>query len=50
MDIYSKCSCPACALSNFAPHYFGFDGVECASMKGLLQSFKTKNFEMQKEI
>lgn len=50
MDIYSKGSYPACALSNFAPHHFVFDGVECASMEGLLQALKTKNFEMQKEI
>ena len=50
LDIYSHGKYPACALSNFAPHHFVFDGVECASMEGLLQAFKTKNFEMQKEI
>lgn len=50
MDIYSKAPYPACALSNFAAHHFVFDGVKCASMEGLLQAFKTKNVEMQKEI
>jgi len=38
MDIRS--GSPAGRLSNFSPHPFIFDGVECASMEGLLQSFK----------
>lgn len=50
MDIGSGKEYPANALSNFAPHPFVFDGVECNSCEGLLQSFKYKNFDMQKEI
>jgi predicted NAD-dependent protein-ADP-ribosyltransferase YbiA (DUF1768 family) len=50
MDIGSGKEYPSNALSNFAPHPFVFDGVECASMEGLLQSFKYSNPEMQKEI
>ena len=50
MDIGSGSGFPAAALSNFAPHPFIFDGVECASMEGLLQSFKFKDVEMQKEV
>lgn len=49
MDIGSKCKYPACALSNFAPHKFIFDGVECNSMEGLLQAFKSRNHEVQIE-
>lgn len=37
-------------LSNFRPYRFVLDGVECASMEGLLQSLKTKNINLQKEI
>ena len=50
MDIGSKCGYPASALSNFAPHPFIFDGVECCSMEGVLQSFKFSNPEMQKYV
>ena len=38
------------SLSNFRPYKFVLDGVECASMEGLLQSLKTKNIALQKEI
>ena len=38
MDIGSKAGYPASALSNFASHPFVFDGVECASMEGLVQA------------
>ena len=37
-------------LSNFQPYGFILDGVKCASMEGLLQSLKTKNVSLQKEI
>ncbi len=37
-------------LSNFSPYGFVLDGVECASMEGLLQSLKTKSVNLQKEI
>lgn len=50
MDIGSGKEYPANALSNFAPHPFIFDGVEVNSCEGLLQSFKFKNFEIQKEV
>lgn len=50
MDIGSQNKWPASALSNFAPHPFIIDGIECASMEGFLQSLKFKNPEMQKEV
>lgn len=50
MDIGSKCGYPASALSNFAPHPFIIDGIECASMEGFLQSLKFENPDMQKEV
>ncbi|CAL9989825.1 hypothetical protein VPHK567_0104 [Vibrio phage K567] len=50
MNIKSGAGYPASALSNFAPHSFTLDGVECASMEGFLQSLKFKNPEMQREV
>ena len=50
MDIGSGSGFPSAALSNFAPHPFVFDNVECNSMEGLLQSFKFSNPEIQKEV
>ena len=50
MDIGSGSGFPSAALSNFAPHPFVFDGVECNSMEGLLQSFKFSNPELQREV
>ena len=50
MDIGSGKTYPANALSNFAPHPFVVDGVECNSMEGFLQSLKFKNPEMQKHV
>lgn len=50
MDIGSKCGYPASALSNFAPHPFTIDGVDCASMEGFLQSLKFENVDMQREV
>ena len=50
MDIGSGAGYPAASLSNFAPHPFVFRGVECASMEGLLQSFKFASPEMQKYV
>ena len=50
MDIGSGSGFPSAALSNFAPHAFIIDGVECASMEGFLQSLKFSNPEMQKEV
>ena len=50
MDIGSGSGFPSATLSNFAPHPFIFDGIECNSMEGLLQSFKFSNPEMQREV
>lgn len=50
MDIGSKTKYPASALSNFSPHPFTIDGVQCASMEGFLQSLKFKNPDMQIEV
>ncbi len=50
MNIKSGKTYPSCALSNFAPHPFVIDEVECNSMEGFLQSLKFKNPEMQKEV
>lgn len=50
MDIGSKQGYPSSALSNFAPHKFVIDGVECNSMEGFLQSLKFSNPEMQKYV
>lgn len=50
MDIGSKGKYPSNALSNFAPHPFVFDGVECNSMEGFLQSLKFKPVPMQQHV
>lgn len=50
MDIRSGASGPAGKLSNFAPHPFIIDGVECNSMEGFLQSLKFKGADMQEEV
>lgn len=50
MDIGSGLGFPSGTLSNFAPHPFVIDGVECNSMEGFLQSLKFSNPEMQKEV
>lgn len=50
LDIHSGHDYPSGALSNFAPHPFVIDGVECASMEGFLQALKFSNPEMQKEV
>ena len=50
MDIGSGTGYPSVALSNFTPHSFVIDGVECASMEGFLQSLKFSDVEMQKHV
>lgn len=50
MNISSENSWPAKSLSNFTGHRFIFDGIECGSMEGLLQSFKFKDVNIQKEV
>ena len=47
MDIGSKSGYPAGALSNFSPHPFILDGVQCNSMEGFLQGLKFESKEMQ---
>lgn len=42
VDIYSKKRGPAGRLSNFTKRCFVFDGIECRSIEGVLQSFKFK--------
>lgn len=50
MDIGSGTGYPSASLSNFAPHAFTIDGVECSSMEGFLQSLKFSSPEMQREV
>lgn len=50
MDIGSGSGFPSSSLSNFSPHPFVIDGVECNSMEGFLQSLKFKDAEMQKHV
>lgn len=50
MDIGSKNGYPSSSLSNFAPHPFVIDGVECNSMEGFLQSLKFESIDMQKYV
>ncbi len=50
MDVGSRAGYPASALSNFTPHPFVFDGVKCASMEGLLQSFKFNQPRIQIKV
>ena len=50
MDIGSGNGYPSAALSNFAPHPFVIDGVECNSMEGFLQSLKFASVDMQKYV
>ena len=50
MNIGSGKGYPSSALSNFAPHPFYFEGIYCASMEGLLQSFKFEHTSIQVEV
>jgi predicted NAD-dependent protein-ADP-ribosyltransferase YbiA (DUF1768 family) len=50
MDIGRGKGYPTSALSNFAPHPFVIDGVECTSMEGFLQSLKFKAPDMQRVV
>jgi len=50
MNIGSGSGYPSSSLSNFSPHPFVFDGVECNSMEGLLQSFKFDKEHIQVEV
>src|SRR5574343_383689 len=50
MDIKSGNGWPSSVLSNFAPHHFVIDGVECNSMEGFLQSLKFDKPHIQIEV
>jgi len=50
MDIGSGTGYPSASLSNFSPHPFVIDGINCASMEGFLQSLKYSNPEMQSHV
>ena len=50
MDIGSGTGYPSANLSNFSPHAFTVDGIECNSMEGFLQSLKFQDPEMQKHV
>lgn len=50
MDIGSRSGYPSSSLSNFAPHPFVIDGVQCNSMEGFLQSLKFSSVEMQQHV
>ena len=50
MNIGSGNKYPANALSNFAPHPFVFDGVQCNSMEGFLQSLKFDKAPIQESV
>lgn len=50
MDIGSGSGYPSASLSNFAPHRFEVDGIECYSMEGFLQSLKFKEPHIQVEV
>jgi len=50
MDIGSGKIGSSGGLSNFRPRVFIFDGIECASMEGLLQSFKFDKPHIQEHV
>lgn len=50
MDIGSGTGYPSANLSNFSPHVFTVDEIECNSMEGFLQSLKFQDPEMQKHV
>ena len=50
LDIRSNGLYPSNVLSNLCNNAFVFEGVECGSMEGFLQSLKYKNEERQRQI
>lgn len=50
VDIWSKDSYPADVLSNLCSNGFRFDGVQCGSMEGFLQSLKHKEKNKQLQL
>lgn len=50
VNIWSTGAYPANVLSNLHPNAFVFEGVECGSMEGFLQSLKYKDKDMQRGV
>lgn len=50
VDIWSKSPYPADVLSNLHDNGFCYDGIECGSMEGFLQSLKQKDVEKQRQV
>ncbi len=50
VNIWSGSAYPANVLSNLYPNAFVFDGVECASMEGFLQSLKYRDRDVQRAV
>lgn len=50
VDIWSKSPYPANVLSNLHDNKFCYDGIECNSMEGFLQSLKQKDVEKQRQV
>ena len=50
MDIGSGKGNISSRLSNFTPRRFIFEGIECSSIEGVLQSFKFSEIDMQKYV
>ena len=50
INIRSKAKYPACALSNFAPHAFHIYGAKVQCMESFLQSLKSSDPFVQKQI
>ena len=50
IDIKSNAKYPANVLSNFGGNGFKFDGMECKSMEGFLQSLKFQDIQKQRQV
>lgn len=50
VDISDRNSGPSALLSNLSNNHFCFDGVECRSMEGFLQSLKRQDGEKQRHL
>ena len=50
IDIRSRASGAAGRLSNYTERHFIFDGIQCGSIEGVLQSFKCPDSDKQAEI
>lgn len=50
IDIRSRASGAAGRLSNYTKRHFIFDGIQCGSIEGVLQSFKCPDSDKQAEI